>query len=264
MKAAAVKKWILLAGVVAVLVLLFWLVPLKIIGYFLLFMLGLMVLFLVAPVVLSVDYREGALKVKVRVLFVPITVWPFKQRAPKKEKKKAEPKEKTQQEKKEPKEKKPMEPAQMIDLAKRALSSLSAAMRFVLRGFWIRNVEVIFPIGGEDVAAIATTWGKLQQVIVTFQAFLENFINIKYDYVVLVPDYAEQYKGKQVFACKIIVSPLIMLIAAIAGGVHFLRYKKRGYTLQEYVEAQRLAQKAKAAAKPKTAQPGEQRSGQDG
>ena len=33
MKAAAVKKWILLAGVVALLVLLFWLIPLKIIGF---------------------------------------------------------------------------------------------------------------------------------------------------------------------------------------------------------------------------------------
>ncbi len=265
MKAATIKKWIPLIGAVAVIVLLFWLVPLRFILYTVLAVLGLMLLFLLVPLGLSISYREGALKVKAQVFFIPITVWPIKKRdedTAKKAKKK--PEKKKEKKSKEPKEKKPMKPEQMIALAKRVLSSLSAAMRFVLRGFWIRHVEVVFPIQGEDAAAIASTWGKLQQVIVTFQAFLENFLNIQYDYVVLVPDYAEQYKGKQVFACKIIVSPLIMLIALIAGGIHFLRYKKRGYTLQEYVEAQRQMKKEKAAAKQKTAQPGQQRSGQDG
>lgn len=225
---------------------------LKAIGYILLFLLALGVLLMVVPVTLKIDFRENQLTLKVRVLFVYLTVFPWKfgkgkqTDKPKKAKPQKAKKPKKPKPEKPKKEKAPMTAEDILNLVKRIASSVSEAMKFVLRGFWIRNVEILIPIKGEDAAAVAENWGKLQVVLVNTQAVLGNFLNIRYKSVVMIPDFAEKYQDRFVFACKIIVSPVIMLVAGIAGGVHFLRYKKRGYTLQEYVEAQR----AKNAPKP--------------
>ena len=119
-----------------------------------------------------------------------------------------------------------------MDLLEQILSAASAGLRFFLRRLRIRGVELVCPVQGGDAAQTALRWGQLQGVLGLLHAKLEEALNIRYKRLVLIPDFANQYDGSHViFSCKIIASPLIMIIALIIGLKEFfgplLRRRKK-------------------------------------
>lgn len=211
----------------------------SIIGWALLGLLGLLLLALVLPTVLYVDARNGAFTLKVRILFVKLTLFPFKEKKskPKKEKKQDVKKEEDEEEKKEEKPKKT--PSEIITLVKRIVSSAGVFLRRFLRHIRIKDLELVLPVSSEDASDVAINCGRIQMLIGATHAVLEERMHVTYKRLVVLPDYANQFHGSLIFSCKVAASPVIMLAAAIAAGIRFLRYKPVSYTKADYVRAQR-------------------------
>lgn len=220
--------------------------------------LGLLVLLLLVPVVVYADYRGGAFTLKVRVLFVKLTLLPMKKKTPAqqaKQQRKAEQKKQRQEAKKDKKpegekaaEKKPPKPprsvSEWIELIKRLASSGSVAVRFILRNLYVRGVELVLPVHAEDAGDTAIETGKMQALVGGARAVLQNAMHIQYKRLVILPDFTGMMQQELTFACKVLASPVIMIAAAIVG---LRRYLVWGRKPKAY--RQELRRRAKAAKK---------------
>lgn len=209
----------------------------SVIGWILLGLLGLLVLLVVLPTVVYVSYRGGTFTLKLRVLFVKLTLFttvPTRKRKRKPKKEKPSKPQKTEAPKKE-KPKKTIE--EMLVLVKRIASSAGVFMRVFLRFLRIRDVELVLPVSAGEAADTALRCGRVQMLIGTTRAVLEERVHIRYTRLVVLPDFAGQYGQSSLFSCKIAASPVIMLAAAIGAGIHFLRYKEVSYSRADYLRA---------------------------
>lgn len=230
-----------------------------IVGFF-----ALLLLLLLVPVALYVDYQKKAVTLKVRVLFIKVRVFPAKEKDPEKEKRKAERKKakeakraakttKKQPAQQQPEEKPKRTLEQTLELVRRLVSAASPAAKFVFGRLRVRDVELVLPVHGEDAAQTALNFGRLQAVLYGIYAALQNFANITYRRLNLIPDYMNQYGDDLIFSCKIMASPVIMLIAAGIGLKQYIKYgqdKKENYRLAR----QQMLEQRRARAAPRRAQ----------
>lgn len=202
---------------------------LTVIGWVFLGLLCLFGLLLICPVILEFSYRDGEMRLAVRVLFLlRLTLLPAKPAKPRKEKPKKEPKEEK------PKEEKPKKERSFSDilaLVREGAHAATRAMRIVLKGLWFYGIDVFVPVSADDAAATALRAGQVQAAIGTTRAVLENLLHLRYRRLAVYPDFAGQYKERFTFACKIATFPVIMVAAGLVGLFSFLKAHSLDYRL---------------------------------
>lgn len=246
-----------------------------IIGYTVLALLAIIIVLLVLPATLSIEYCNKKLLIKVRILFLKFKISPQKElteeeqnkkqekkakkealKKQKQEKKNSKKAKKEQSEKKEPEEseEKPKKKKSISDwilLGQELLGSSGKAAKFIFRHLHISGVELEFPIYDEDMAKLAINYGRTQGVISTAYATLQNVTKIRYKKIHVIADFGNQYNGEITFACKIGASPIIMVIAAIIGLKKYLAYKKQKKENYRITAKQMVRQQRATAIKQK-------------
>lgn len=226
----------------------------SIIGWFFACLGILLLLVLVLPTVVGMDYTGGVFTLWVRVLFVKLTLFPAKPKKradeaagtkedkPKKEggrhlfRKKKKTVTGPDGEEIEVKTEKKRSLEDILNLIKRIAAAAGTGMKWALRGICIRNVDLVFPVHGGDAAQVAIQTGRLQALVGGTRAVLDNLFKISYRRLVLIPDFTGQMAQNLHFSCKIAVVPVIMLVAGVVGLLRFAFWKKRNYTVQEYIQ----------------------------
>lgn len=257
----------------------------KVIGWTLLGALFLVVLIMLLPISLQIEYTAQKLVVRVRVFFVRLQIFPLKEKTDeqkeiqelkkqqKKDKKKAKDEKKKQKEaakaeknktekpaedeEKKPKKKKTLE--EWILLGQQVVGSGVKGGKFIFKHIHLKDVEIVLPVYDEDAAQTAIKYGKAQGVLAGAYALLQNFTHITYKRLAVIPDFLNQYKEETSFSCKIEASPIIILIGAIIAVKQYFAYKKQ--QKENYrLAAKEIVLKRRAAA----AQRNQQRSENNG
>lgn len=189
-----------------------------ILGWVLLALLGLLVLALLAPVRAVVEYREGALSVKARVLGIPLRVYPRpgqsaarSLRARKKKTARAKPK---------PKRK---GFSFALEDLQNLLGAAGVLMRRAFRAIHISQVIVILPIHRDDAAQTALACGRAEAWLGGMAALARNFFDVQIVQLRVLPDYTNEIAAGVYGYGKIGVRP----IALLAAGFYALGYMMR-------------------------------------
>ena len=217
----------------------------SIIGYVFLALLALLVVLLLAPMVLGAELRDGQFTLWVRVLFVKMRLLPAREKPVKKKRKKPE-KEEPEEEPREEEEQKTRgrTAQQWLELIRRIVSSFTAGMKLLCKMMLVYDVEVLIPVRADDPSQLAQRFGQVQAAVGATRAALENVLYLRYKRLVAMPDFADDDKIQPVLACKVAVSPVIIIAAGIMA---LLQYEKSGRYLKRMkaaVAAQRRAQRA--------------------
>ncbi|MDL2254100.1 hypothetical protein LJC49_08570 [Ruminococcaceae bacterium OttesenSCG-928-I18] len=231
-------------------------VVLSVIGWVFLGLLVLVAILLLLPVIVTADYRAGVFSLKVRVLFfVNLKILPAKPKKKGKEKKKkhdGDTAEEEQEEREEKKKKAPKERSieEWIDLVKRLASSASRALRFILKGLLIYDVEIVLPVQAQQASDVAVRVGQLHAAIGGARAVLENLLHIRYRRYVLIPDFTGESKKQLVLACKVVTAPVIIVVAGILALIHFIRHS---HLIRRFMRLRALKKRRKKMAKQRKA-----------
>lgn len=181
-------------------------------GWFLLVLLGLLLLLLAMPVVLFAEY-EGDFTLTLGYLFFHLKLWPQppgEEKPP--EEKKPQPKktEKPEQSKKE----KPSH-QEMFALAKELLEGLWPPVRWLLQTIVCYDVFFGMRVAGEDAAQTAISCGRYNAAAFGLCGFLNNFIRLKRVRISIFPDFIQE-ESEIRFRGKVRFIPLAVLAAGIA------------------------------------------------
>ncbi len=226
---------------------------LAVIGWFFLGLLALLVLFLACPVVAWVQLLPGGLRVRVRILGVPVTLLPAKTKKPGRKPKAPKPPKAKKPKKKpddaEEEDEKPQKTlGQRVRLIKRLIRAGKAAMKVFFWHFRVYQVRLALPVDAGDAAATALRCGQLQAAVGGLRAFLDGRLHIKYRQLEIIPDFNSQFAHRLYFSCKAAVSPGIMLVMGAVFLVQYLR-GRRAYSKKALKRALKEKQAARAAAK---------------
>ncbi|WP_367926111.1 DUF2953 domain-containing protein [uncultured Ruthenibacterium sp.] len=197
---------------------------LHILGYSFLGLLALLLLLLLCPVSLLVEIKYDKISVKLKILFFSFLLYPSKSRESSESSDnldKAHEDEKPAPEDAEPQ--KAEEGAQTkSSFRKMSLSELaqfvSTAGRFIrvlLKFVQIRDIRIVYPIHGEDAAQTAIRYGRFQAYLGSTLGVLQNFLNLHFKQVDILPDFNDNCEYRRYFYCKIQAIPFIIVIVAL-------------------------------------------------
>ncbi len=217
---------------------------LKALGILLFVILALILLALVIPVSLWLDYHDEDLTVKVGALGFKYTLLPRKEKPAKKTKAKStkKPKAKTAASKP-PKATaskssqaeqvpKPNAAAKQAEAADAKPHDKNALMRLtfdqmvtavkglgkmgkrILNGLKVKHIRVYLPVTGEDAADTAIRYGKMQAWLHAGLGVLNRAVWLDFDEFRLEADFLAKGEKKSRFSCQISARLLIMVIAA--------------------------------------------------
>lgn len=161
------------------------------------------------PVWALVDYHHGALSVRVRVLFVTFRVYPLPQK-----KKKRAPKQAPQAgggQKRSPGKKFTLTFEKLTAL----VSDAAGLLRRALAALRVRDIRVVLPVQGRDAADTALFYGRFCAWFYGGIAALQNALDLRFDSIEIIPDFAGENKYRTSFYCKIGATPFIMIFVAI-------------------------------------------------
>lgn len=179
-------------------------------------LLGLLVLVLIVlliPVRVTVEVRYDTLKVKLKVLFIGIPLYP-------RNKKEEEEKTKTEKTVSESDGAQPPKRRRTLPQIADLVSTIGWAMRLILRLVHVRDIRLIWPVHCEDAAETALAYGQTQAYFGGALAAFQNVVNLRVKQWDVIPDFAGEYKYRRYFYCKITATPLIMIIAAVYAFAH--------------------------------------------
>ncbi len=166
----------------------------KIILWILLGLLGLLAVLLLIPVKLRASYREGKPFLMVRYGPVKLQIFPPKEK----------PEEKEPSKKEKPKEKKPKKPQkakkpkakinteQIVYAIETLPPILGRALKRVGRSFHIRPLQLYILAAGNDPAAAAVLYGKLEAALAVGFPVLEKTLHIRDADVRLYVDFTQR------------------------------------------------------------------------
>lgn len=176
-------------------------------------LLAVLLLLLICPVWVWLRLDYDKFSAKVQILGFKFTVYPLKEK-PEKEKK-----EPVQQEPPKKKAVKKRSPSKRFQLTAEKIVGLietaGGVMHRLLRALKIRNICVLIPLEGEDAADTALFYGKFSAWFYGGIALLQNFLDMKFESIELIPDFGGDNKYRRSFSCKIGTCPLIILGIAI-------------------------------------------------
>ena len=221
---------------------------LKVIGILLLVVLVLLALLLLIPFCADVCWENDTLTVKAGALGITFPVFQYPKpeplaepeppkgvfgklkakfsawRAERKRKKAA------QKPKKPPKEKKPAEPRKKAKITLNILCTIlrgaGTLLRAVFGALRITHIRVCLGVRGDDPAAAARNYGKLQAWLYPVLGFLDRFLYLQFDELRIVPDFgsAEPTVQDRV-SLRVSARALFIVIAALRVLVEFWREK---------------------------------------
>lgn len=198
-----------------------WLI-LKIIGFTLLGLLGLIVLLLFVPVGADVNYADKTLGVDVRVLFLRFRVLPAKQKKSKKQKETPEQKKEAEPEK----EKKKF----TLDTLKQITDLVAPAGKaagYVLKKIKIKRVRVYIDVARAELADTGILAGELWAGIGFLFETLKNIFTVKVDEFFIKPDFdSEESHFDASASAAVRTLPIFAVIAAFIFLINWLRNKR--------------------------------------
>lgn len=215
-----------------------------IIGWFFLGLLALIVLVLVLPVTIKLQFQGGELGVWARVLFVRVRVFPGPDK-PKKEKKpkKKRARKKDGGEEGEEKKKAKRSFGETWAMIKRLAAAGIEALKPFIRHLRINAVQLVIPVHAEEASDTAMRCGQVQAAVGAVRGWLDGRLKVRFKKIVVIPDFADQYGKELFFACKICFSPGIIFVMLFKFLKRYLR--KRPYSKRAYKQA--IAEKRAAA-----------------
>lgn len=177
-------------------------------------LLALLLLLLFCPAAAEVRLNYDVWTVKVRILGVPFTVFPQKEKKPKKKKEaklEKTPKAKPEKEKQTPSKKFELTFSKIVSLAGMA----GRVLRRFLAALHVRGVKLVLPVSSGDAASTALFYGRFCAFFYGGLATLQNVIDIKAEDINIIPDFGGDNKYRRSFYCKIEATPFIMLGVAL-------------------------------------------------
>ena len=194
---------------------------LKVLGILLLVVLALMVLLLLIPFCADVSWEQDTLTVKAGALGITFPVFQYP---------KPEPTEESKRKKKPAKAKKPAGPRKKAKLTLNILCTIlrgaGTLIRAVFGALRITHIRVCLGVRGEDPAAAARNYGKLQAWLYPVLGVLDRFIYLQFDELRIVPDFgsAEPTVEDRV-SLRISARALFIVVAAVRVLAEFWREK---------------------------------------
>lgn len=170
----------------------------------------LLLLLLFLPVWVMVGLRYDQLTIRVRVLFLTFTVFPMKEK-PEKEKEPAPQQEQKKEEPRSPGKRFELSFSKIVQLVGDAVG----IFKWILGALKVRNISITLPLHGQDAADTALFYGKFSAGFYSGIAVLRNAIDLQFDSIELIPDFAGENKYRRSFYCKIGATPFIMLVIAV-------------------------------------------------
>ena len=197
--------------------------------------LGVLLLILLLPVSARVAYH-GELRIQVRVLAIPFTVYPRKEKG-KPKSRKAGRKRPVPKKTKKPKKKDglPSVAAMLkedgVGATARYLTEMAALVKTaavrVLRAITVRELKLRLTVGGEDAAQTAIRHGALCGAVFPALAALEGSMRVRRREVQVTPDFVYG-ESRADLDLRVSAVPLRLLYAVIGLMLGFV-----GYTLRE-------------------------------
>ena len=203
---------------------------LKVLGILLLVVLALMVLLLLIPFCADVSWEQDTLTVKAGALGITFPVFQYPKPEPTEESKRKKKPKKAKAAKKPAKEKKPAEPRKKAKLTLNILCTIlrgaGTLIRAVFGALRITHIRVCLGVRGEDPAAAARNYGKLQAWLYPVLGVLDRFIYLQFDELRIVPDFgsAEPTVEDRV-SLRISARALFIVVAAVRVLAEFWREK---------------------------------------
>ncbi|HIV87543.1 MAG TPA: DUF2953 domain-containing protein [Candidatus Pygmaiobacter gallistercoris] len=166
------------------------------------------------PVWVIPELKYDQLTVRLQLLFLTFTVYPFRE---KKKKKKEQP----QREEPPQEQKKQRSPSAKFEWTASRVVRLAAdaagILRMALAALRVRKIRILLPLQGEDAADTALFYGRFSGWFYGLIAALQNFMDLKFEQIELIPDFAGENKYRRSFYCKIGATPFIMLVVMVKG-----------------------------------------------
>lgn len=194
---------------------------LAVVGWSLLAVFLLLLVLLLFPVSVPIELQQDQVVIQLKVLFLTFQLYPRreKQEAKTPEKESGQPAAESKQHTDEkeqaqaPSEKK----KSRLDLSQLAqlVSTACWLMRIVFRLIQIRDIRIVYPVQGEDAAQTAIQYGRINAYLGSTLGVLQNFLNMHFKQVDILPDFNGNCKYQRYFYCKLQAIPLIMIVAAL-------------------------------------------------
>ena len=184
---------------------------LKVLGILLLVVLALMVLLLLIPFCADVSWEQDTLTVKAGALGITFPVFQYPKPEPTEESKR---------------KKKPKKAKLTLNILCTILRGAGTLIRAVFGALRITHIRVCLGVRGEDPAAAARNYGKLQAWLYPVLGVLDRFIYLQFDELRIVPDFgsAEPAVEDRV-SLRISARALFIVVAAVRVLAEFWREK---------------------------------------
>ena len=184
---------------------------LKVLGILLLVVLALMVLLLLIPFCADVSWEQDTLTVKAGALGITFPVFQYPKPEPTEESKR---------------KKKPKKAKLTLNILCTILRGAGTLIRAVFGALRINHIRVCLGVRGEDPAAAARNYGKLQAWLYPVLGVLDRFIYLQFDELRIVPDFgsAEPTVEDRV-SLRISARALFIVVAAVRVLAEFWREK---------------------------------------
>ena len=184
---------------------------LKVLGILLLVVLALMVLLLLIPFCADVSWEQDTLTVKAGALGITFPVFQYPKPEPMEESKR---------------KKKPKKAKLTLNILCIILRGAGTLIRAVFGALRITHIRVCLGVRGEDPAAAAHNYGKLQAWLYPVLGVLDRFIYLQFDELRIVPDFgsAEPTVEDRV-SLRISAKALFIVVAAVRVLAEFWREK---------------------------------------
>lgn len=203
---------------------------LKAVGILLLVVLALVVLLLLCPFCADLCWEHGVLTVRAGALGITFPVFQYPKPEPTEESKRKKKPKKAKAAKKPAKEKKPAEPRKKAKLTLNILCTIlrgaGTLIRAVFGALRITHIRVCLGVRGEDPAAAARDYGKLQAWLYPVLGVLDRFLWLQFDELRILPDFgSSQPTVEDRVSCRVSTQALFIVIAALRVLYEFWRKK---------------------------------------
>ena len=203
---------------------------LKAVGILLLVVLVLVVLLLLCPFCADLCWEHGVLTVRAGALGITFPVFQYPKPEPTEESKRKKKPKKVKAAKKPAKAKKSAEPRKKAKLTLNILCTIlrgaGTLIRAVFGALRITHIRVCLGVRGEDPAAAARDYGKLQAWLYPVLGVLDRFLWLQFDELRILPDFgSSQPTVEDRVSCRVSAQALFIVIAALRVLYEFWRKK---------------------------------------
>lgn len=193
---------------------------LAVVGWSLLAVFLLLLVLLLFPVSVPIELQQDQVVIQLKVLFLTFQLYPKreKQEAKTPGKESGQPAAESKQHTDEKEQAQATsEKKSRLDLSQLAqlVSTACWLMRIVFRLIQIRDIRIVYPVQGEDAAQTAIQYGRINAYLGSTLGVLQNFLNMHFKQVDILPDFNGNCKYQRYFYCKLQAIPLIMIVAAL-------------------------------------------------